>query len=47
MKPVGRIFGFWVLLLCGFGMSFTGDGTGAAVCMVGAILFDAIKTLKR
>ena len=47
MRPVGRVFGFWFLLLCGFVMIFTGDVTGAAVFMVGALLFDAIKTLNR
>jgi hypothetical protein len=47
MEPIGRNFGFWVLVICGFGMCFTGNGTGASIFMVGAVLFDAIKTINR
>jgi hypothetical protein len=45
MKPIGRNFGGMVLVLGGFGMSFAGEPVGAVVCLVGAVLFDAIKTL--
>ena len=47
MKEINETFGFWVLLSCGVGLSWTGNGTGAAVCLVGAVLFNAIKSLKR
>lgn len=47
MKPIGRQFGFWTLLICGFGMSFANQTTGAVICMVGAVLFDAIKTIDK
>ena len=47
MKEINETFGFWVLLSCGAGLSLTGSGTGAAVCLVGAVLFNAIKSLKR
>ena len=47
LKPIGRQFGFWTLLLGGFGMSLEDQPTGAAICIVGAVLFDAIKTMDK
>ena len=47
LKPIGRQFGFWTLLFGGFSMSFTDQPTGAAIFIVGAVLFDAIKTMDK
>lgn len=46
MKPIGRNFGFLTLAACSFGMSLVEHHTAAAIYMVGAVLFDAIKTRK-
>ena len=47
MKEISEKFGFWILLSCGLGLSWVGNGTGAAICLVGAILFNAIKSLRK
>jgi hypothetical protein len=45
VKPIGRELGFWALIICAFCMVFNDQHTGAAVYMVGAVLFDAVKTI--
>lgn len=45
MKPVNRIFGFFLLVFTGLFLNHIGEYTGASIFMVGAVLFDAIKTI--
>lgn len=45
VKPIGRMFGFWVLVFCAFISTYNGDSVEAAIFIVGAVIFDAIKTI--
>ena len=47
MKPIGAEFGFWLLMAVGFGCALTGKAECAAIYTVGAVLFNAIKTLDK
>lgn len=44
---IPRFFGFWVLLASSCAWAFRGDGTEAAIFLVGAVLFDAVKELNK
>lgn len=44
MKPIGARFGFWLMVLSGIGHTLYEQHTPATICLVGAILFNAIHT---
>ena len=44
-KPIGREFGFWVLMAVSIGMAYKGQTEASAIYFVGAILFNAIKSI--
>lgn len=46
-KPISRNFGLWVLLLAGFLNAIQGHDVVASIFLVGAVLFDGIKSLSK
>ena len=47
MKPIDRLTGFWVLVACGAFMLFLEQYTASSIFMVGAVIFDALKSPKQ
>jgi hypothetical protein len=45
VKPISRALGFWTLLILSWFCLYADLITAAAVYTVGALLFDAIKTI--
>lgn len=47
MKSTGPDFGFWLLLGLSFGHVTVGETIAATICLVGAIIINAIKSLEK
>lgn len=46
-KPISRNFGFWVLLLSALANAIQGHDIVASIFLVGAVLFDGIKSINK